>query len=475
MWYCFDESKSLDAFIKGDTVAVMKTNTNNMTEGNLRKQILEFAFPLFIGYLFQQLYSTVDSLIVGNLLGADALASVTSTGSVTYLLVGFFTGFSSGSSIVIARAIGGGNRKDTSDAVHTAVATGLICSVAATIAGVAGTPYLLKMMGTPDNVIGNSVLYLRIIFAGVSATILYNTFTGILQAGGDSKDPLHYLMISSCINVVLDLTLIGVFHMGVDGAAYATIFSQFVSMLLALHKLVTINDSIRLTLTKISVHRRHLTQIIRYGLPTAMQACVTDIANIMIQSYVNSFGSAAMAGIGAYSRIEGFGFLPITAFSLSMSTFISQNMGAKNYDRVKEGIRFGLTIGLICAECIGLCFFIFAPQLISMFVRDADVIAYGVSKARISGFFYFLLAFSHLVSAVMRGLGKPMAPMVVMLVCWCAVRVVIFSTVGRIFHYIQLTYWVYPFTWFLSSTAFILYAFHIYRNGIFNPERKENA
>ncbi len=448
-------------------LAPMKKNTTVMTEGNLYKQILTFAFPIFVGHLFQQMYSTVDSLIVGNLLGADALASVSSTGSLTFLIIGFFMGFSSGASIVIARNIGAGNKEGIRKAVHTAVAVGLIFSVILTAVGVLGSPIFLRMMGTPDNVIGNSILYLRIIFAGATATIMYNTFTGILQAGGDSRDPLIYLIVSSILNIFLDVLFIGGLHMGVDGAAFATIISQSVSTLLALRKLMTINDDIRVSLKSIGIDMEKLRMIIRFGLPTAMQACVTDLANVMIQSYINSFGSAAMAGIGAYSKVEGFGFLPVTAFSLAMGTFISQNMGAKKFDRVRAGIKFSLISGLICAEMIGLSFCIFAPQLIGLFVKEAPVIAYGVSKARISGFFYFLLAFSHLTSAIMRGVGKPMAPMVVMLTCWCLVRVVVFNTIGRIWHVIGLTFWIYPITWFLSGSAFIWYAIKLNREGFF--------
>lgn len=437
----------------------------NMTTGDHKKLILSFALPIFFGHLFQQFYSMVDSLIVGNLVGAQALAAVASTASLVYLFVGFFMGFANGSGIVIAKAIGSGDQDSTRKAVHTAVCVGIFCSILLTVGGIFLAPSILKLMGTPDDIIGQAKTYLMIFFGGSSGMIMYNTFTGILQAGGDSRDPLKYLIISSLLNVVLDLVFIAWFKLGVAGAAIATIISQFCSAFLALRKLLTIDDAIRVIPSEIRVDKMVLKDIIRFGMPTAMQGCVIDLSNVLIQSYINSFGSAAVAGIGAYNRVEGFGFLPVTAFSMAISTYISQNIGARKPDRVKKGMFFGLIVGVICAQVIGVGFVLFGRQLVGLFVRDPEVIEIGYGRAKACGTFYFLVAFSHLTSAVMRGIGKPTAPMIVMLTCWCAIRVLVFMTIGQIWHYIELTYWIYPITWSISTVVYLIYAAVLKKKG----------
>lgn len=437
---------------------------NLMTEGDLRKEIIFFTIPIFIGNLFQQFYNTADSLIVGNFLGAKALAAVSGVGSLVFLFTDFFMGFATGSGVVIARYVGAEKDGDTSRAVHTSVAIGLLLSLIMTAAGILLSPFLLQWMGTPGDVLDLSNTYLRIYFAGFTGLILYNTFTGILQASGDSRHPLYYLVASSLINIVLDIVFITVFHMGVGGAAAATILSEILTAVLAGWRLMHVHSSVRLSLKKISFDPEMLQQIVKYGIPTAMQGCVIDLSNILIQSYINSFGAAAMAGIGASTKAEGFIFLPVTAFSLSMTTFISQNMGAGKHERVREGIRFGFAVSLILIETLGVLLFVFAPQIISLFNQDPKVIAYGVLRARICAFFYFLVGFSHIASAVMRGLGKPAVPMVVMLVCWCAVRVAALFTIGEVWHNISLACWIYPVTWTMSAVVFVLELQKYFRN-----------
>ena len=298
-----------------------------MTSGDYRKKIIYFALPIFLGNLFQQFYNTADSLIVGNFLGSSALAAVSSTGSLIFLLIGFFLGFSSGSGVIIAREIGARNDENTTLAVHTAVTLGIMFSVGMTVCGVFFAEPMLHMIGIPESVFPEASLYVRIYFAGSTGLVMYNIMVGILQAAGDSRHPLYYLIASSLINIVLDLLFIAVFHMGVEGAATATIISQFVSMFLVLHRLMHIDSAYRIIPSKIRIAPQFLREIFAYGLPTAMQGCVIDFANLMIQAYINSFGQNAMAGIGAYSRIEGFMFLPVTAFGMALTTFVSQNIG----------------------------------------------------------------------------------------------------------------------------------------------------
>lgn len=430
-----------------------------MTNGNIKKLILAYAGPIFVGQLFQQLYNTADAMIVGNFSGQTSLAAITSIGSLSNLFVGFFTGFSTGASVIIAREIGANNATRTSNAIHTTVALGIVLSILMTFMGYFFSPSLLNMMGTPSDVYPLSLTYLRIYFLGSFPLIMYNMLVGILRAGGDSRHPLYYLIVSSLLNVVLDIIFVGNFKMDVSGAAIATVLSECVSMLLCLIQLVREEGLLHVSFKKIRFFKEDLFEIFRYGLPTGIQICVIDIANIMIQSYINSFGSIAVAGVGAYSKIDGFAFLPVTSFSMALTTFISQNKGAKEFERVKEGIRFGLFVSLVIVEIIGVLVYVFSPNLISLFNQNPEVIKYGVDRARTVSLFYCLLGFSHIVSAILRGYGKPVMPVVVMLVCWCAVRVITLMTIGNYIHDLYLTHWLYPITWFLSSVVYLYWLF----------------
>ena len=425
-----------------------------LTEGSFRRRIIGFAVPIFIGYLFQQLYNTADSLIVGNYLGENALAAVSSNGAFIYLFVGFFMGFATGAGVVIARHIGAGDAHHTSLAVHTTVAMGLVFSAIVSVGGVLITPSVLRWMGTPPEVFTESSKYLKIYFAGGTGLVMYNILVGILQASGDSRHPLVYLIVSSLVNVALDVLFVAGFKMGVEGAAYATIISQFLSMVLVAVRLMRSDSAIRVDVRRIRFDGESLRFIVRNGLPTALQACVIDLSNLLIQSYINSFGGLAMAGIGASTKVEGFAFLPVTAFQMSLTTFVSQNMGAKQYDRVRRGIRFGLTCAIAIIELLGAVLFLLAPQIVGLFNRNPEVVAFGVGRARVCALFFCLVGFSHVASAVMRGLGKPVTPMVIMLTCWCAVRILVLFTLGQALHDIRLAYWIYPFTWALSSVVY---------------------
>lgn len=426
-----------------------------MTEGNHKKEIIFFAIPVFIGALFQQMYNTVDSLIVGRFLGADALAAVSSTGALTFLLVGFFWGFSNGAGVLIARFIGARHKEKIFHAVHTTIGVGLICGIAMTVLGIVISPILLRIMKTPESVYVEAKIYLTIYFGGSFFLVMYNMMVAILQAAGDSRHPLYYLVISSLTNIVLDIVFIACFRMGVEGAALATILSECLSMLLCLQRLLRTEEDYRLTLSKIHFDRRCVMQIIHQGLPTAFQSTVIDIGNLLIQSYINSFGALAMAGIGAYTKVEGFCFLPVTSFSTAVTTFVSQNYGAGRMDRVRRGAFFSVLCVVVMIESIGVVMFLLAPQLVGAFSSNPSVIAFGVGRAKVCCLFYFLLGFSHIASAILRGLGKPVTPTIIMMVCWCAVRVASVLTIGRVFHTIALSYWLYPVTWALSTVLFV--------------------
>ena len=435
----------------------MAHTTEPMTQGPIWKRITYFALPILLGNLFQQMYNTADSLIVGNFLGKNALAAVSSTGSLIFMLIGFLSGIAIGAGVVISRYFGGNKLEEMSKAVHTTVAFGLVAGVVMTAVGVGLSPQILRWMDTPENVMYNSQLYLSIYLMGSLGSVMYNVCVGIMQAVGDSRHPLYYLIVSSVVNVVLDLFFIAVLGMGVDGAAWATIIAQYVSAIMCLWRLLRVKDNYRVELRKIRFHWDMLKRVVRFGLPSGVQNSIIAIANVVVQSNINHFGDAAMAGVGAYSKIEGFGFLPITSFTMAMTTFVGQNLGAGQIERTKRGARFGTITSVILAELIGVAVFIFAPQLIAAFDTSPDVIAYGVDKARTSVLFYCLLAFSHAMASILRGAGKAVVPMFVMMICWCIIRVSFLAIAVPLTGSIQMVYWVYPLTWFLSSVTFLWY------------------
>lgn len=428
-----------------------------MTEGSIWKKITFFAVPIFLGNLFQQMYNTADSLIVGNFLGSNALAAVSSSGNLIYLMIGFFNGIALGAGVVIARYFGARDQENVEKAVHTTVAFGIVASIVLTIVGVFFAPQILVWMQTPANVMPESTEYFRVYFMGSAGFVMYNMFVGILQAVGDSKHPLYYLILSSIINVVLDIVFITVFDMGVGGAAFATDISQVVSAVLCMIQLMRSKAEYRLNLRKIRFEWDIFKQVIQFGLPSGFQNSIIAIANVVVQSNINSFGEMAMAGCGAYSKIEGFGFLPITSFTMALTTFVSQNLGAKNYERTKKGARFGIACAMILAEVIGIIIFIAAPVFVAAFDRTPGVIVFGTERARTSALFYFLLAYSHSIAAVLRGAGKSVIPMIVMMIFWCVIRVAVLTGVSILIPSIAVVYWIYPLTWTLSSVAFFIY------------------
>jgi len=428
-----------------------------LTEGKISKKIILFALPIFLGNLFQQLYNVVDSLVVGNVLGKEALAAVSSTGSLIFLITGFINGIFVGAGVVISRYYGAKKEENLSIAVHTTIAFGLVAGILVTIIGMGFTPLFLRWMGTPDDVFINAVLYLRIYFAGGIAIVMYNTCMGIFQAVGDSKHPLYYLITAATINVVLDILFVAVFDFGVGGAAIATVISQFVSAILGFVKLTKVHGVHKVYIRKISINFSMLKNLLKMGLPTGIQNSVIAFANVIVQSNINSFESDAMAGCGSYSKLEGFAFLPITSFSMALTTFIGQNLGAKQYDRVKKGARFGLFGGVFLAELVGITIYILAPTLVGLFNSQPEVIKYGVMQGRTVSLFYFLLALSHCLSGILRGAGKTHIPMIVMLVSWCLIRISYITIAVRLVPDIRVIFWAYPLTWFISSVVFLIY------------------
>ena len=435
----------------------MHSKDHNLTEGSIWKAMLLFALPVFLGNVFQQLYNAFDAWCVGNYIGDNALAAVSSSGSLIFLMVSFFNGVAMGAGVIIARAFGAKQYDVMGKAIHTAIAFGLVTGTLLTIAGVALTPTILRWMGTPTDVLPESITYFRFYFYGALFTVMYNIFVGILHAVGDSKHPLYYLIFSTFINIALDMLFVAWIGLGVGSAAIATTISQGISALLCFLHLVRIPAPYQVSIRKIRFHKESLVQIIRYGLPSGVQNSVIALANVFVQTNINSFGKAAMAGCGSYSKLEGFAFLPVTCFTQAISTFVGQNLGAGHHDRVKKGVAFGVVCSCTMAELIGGLSYIFAPQLIGLFSETAEAIHFGTQHMRTICLFYFLLAFSHCIAGVMRGAGKATVPMFTMLACWCVFRVTYISIAVKFVNEITTVSWAYPITWSLSSIIFLIY------------------
>ena len=431
--------------------------TKDLTQGSPVRLILGFALPLLAGMLFQQLYSFVDTMIVGRFLGDEALAAVSSSGPLIFLMTSFFEGLTLGAGVAISRYFGAGDDARVERAIHANIFVNLLSGIFLTILGVLATPTILRWMGTDPEVLPDAISYFRYYFTGVLAVMLYNACKSVMNALGDSKRPLYYLLLSSAVNIVLDILFIGGFGWGVWAAAVATTISQAVSMVLCLIHLMKKGTIYQLKPKELRIDGEMLGQIVRYGLPSGVQNSVIGFANVIVQSNINSFGKVAMAAYGAYSKLEGFAFLPVTSFTMALTTFVGQNLGAGLHDRAKQGSRFGIIASVVIAELIGVTMYLLAPQLVAFFSPTPDVIALGTRQMRTTALFFCLLAYSHAVASICRGAGKAFVPMVIMLLFWCVVRITYITIVMRIIHEIQYIYMAYPITWSLSSIVYFLY------------------
>ncbi len=434
--------------------------------------MLLFALPVFLGNVFQQFYNAFDSWCVGNYIGENALAAVSSSGSLIFMMVSFFNGLSMGAGIIIARQYGARDYTAMSKAIHTAIAFGLCSGLLLTVAGVTFTPVILQWMGTPEEVLPESISYFRYYFCGAIFTVMYNIAVGILHAVGDSRHPLYYLIFSTFVNVCLDMLFVAVLGFGVGSAAVATTISQGISALLCYIHLIRSREPYRVRIRSIRFDKKSLMDIIRFGLPSGIQNSVIAMANVVVQANINSFGRSAMAGCGAYSKLEGFAFLPVTCFTQALSTFTGQNLGARQHDRVKKGVGFGIACSTVMAELIGVLSYLFAPQLIGLFNDSPEAIAYGTEHMRTICLFYCLLAFSHCIAGIMRGAGKATVPMFTMLACWCVIRVSYITVAVKYVNELRTVSFAYPLTWFLSSVVFLIY--FLKADWIHNFDRMEN-
>lgn len=434
-----------------------KTNTNLMTEGNIAKQLFFFSIPLILGNLLQQLYNTADSIVVGNFVGSNALAAVGSGTVLINLIIAFSQGTAVGAGVVIAQYIGAKHKEKLSEAVHTSVAIALIIGAALSLFGVLFSKTLLIWMKTPKEVLNESVVYLRIYFAGLIFNVIYNMAAGIMNAAGNSKRSLRYLAYASVTNIILDLLFVGLLKMGIMGAALATDISQLLSGILSMLFLMRVNEDYKVTLKKIKLHKESAKKIIRVGLPTGLQNTVISISNVLVQSGINGFGATAMAGFGAYLKVDGFNILPVLSFSMAATTFVGQNYGAGKIDRVKKGM--WITLGMVTLYTIvtGALLLIFSHQIIRLFSADTAVIAYGADAMKYFCPFYFVLGILNCLAGTVRGTGKTMPPMIIMLISMCIFRIFWIQLALPRIGTIEGIYMLYPISWAIGAAMMVLY------------------
>lgn len=439
--------------------AVKTPSQNNlMTEGSIVKSLLLFALPLIFGNLLQQLYNTADSIIVGNFVGANALAAVGSSGSPIYLLIGFSQGLAVGADVVVSQFLGAKDHREAQEAVHTSLAIAVIMGLLLTVGGIACGRALLVAMNTPAEVLGDAVTYIRIYFGGVLFSVVYNMTAGILNAAGNSRRSLIYLAWASVTNIVLDLVFIVIFRMGVAGAAIATDISQLVSCVLSLRFLIKSTDDCRVIPREIRLHKKMAARIIRVGLPTGIQNMVISFSNVLVQASVNSYGAAAMAGFAAYMKIDGFNILPVSSISMAATTFVGQNYGAGRLDRVKKGTWVTLAVGVVYTLATGALLLLGQDAIMHLFTNDETVVFFGEAAMHWFCPFYFLLSILHGLAGAVRGTGASIPPMVVLLVSLCLFRIVWIQWVLPLFSGIEGVFILYPVSWALGAGLMILYA-----------------
>ncbi len=444
---------------------VKKTNKYeiDMCNGPLFSKIMVFSLPLMLSGILQLLFNAADIVVVGRFAGSEALAAVGSTSSLINLLVNVFMGLSIGANVMVARYYGAGQQKELDDMIHTAILTSIVSGVALVFIGVIFAKPALTLMGTPDDVINHSVLYMRIYFVGMPVMMLYNFGSAILRAIGDTKRPLYYLLFAGVVNVILNLIFVICFHMGVAGVAVATVISQAVSAFLVVRCLVLNDGSVHLDLKRLRIHKDKLFKMIQIGVPAGLQGSMFSISNVLIQSSVNSFGSIAMAGNTAGQNLEGFAYTAMNALHQSAVSFTGQNYGARKYKRIAR-------ITVICEASVfavgfvlSMLIYIFSPQLLQLYSTDPEVIQFGINRLAIICTTYFMCGMMDVMVGVLRGMGFSIAPMLVSLTGVCVFRVVWIYTIFARFRSLPVLYISYPATWTLTFLVQLVLFLVVYR------------
>jgi putative MATE family efflux protein len=429
----------------------------DMTQGNITGHIIRFALPLLAGNLFQQMYNMVDTWVVGKFVSNEAYAAVGTVGPIVNMLIGFFLGLSSGAGVVISQYYGAKRREEVQRVVHTAIAMTLILGVVFTGIGLGMTPFMLRLMKTPDNVMPESTAYLTIYFSGILGLMLYNVGSGILRAVGDSKRPFYFLVVCAVMNTVLDLVFVLVFRMGVRGVALATILSQAVSAVLVLITLIRTEECIQLIPRQLRLHWDMLRKIIRVGIPAALQMAITSFSNIFVQSYINFFGDNCMSGWTTYAKVDQMIFLPMQSIALASTTFVGQNLGSKQVDRARKGVNRALMLAIGSTLILMVPVLLFAPQIVAFFNAKPEVVQYGSLLLRWMTPFYVLCCFNQVYSGALRGAGNSKAAMIIMLTSFVLFRQVYLFLMARIWNEIIPIAMSYPAGWLLSSVLSTVY------------------
>lgn len=434
-----------------------QTKTRNMTEGNIWMHLILFALPLLIGNLFQQLYNTVDSIVVGNFVSKTALAAVGSTDNIINTIIGFFSGLATGAGVVISHSFGSGDKKALHRAVHTTIMLTFVLSIFFTIAGLLLAPLFLKLMATPEDVLPEASAYLKIYFAGVSGLMIYNMGSGILRAVGDSRRPLYILIVCAVTNIVLDLVFVVYLGAGVEGVAYATIISQWISAILVLVILTKEQSDYRLVWKDLRIDKRTTLSILRIGFPAGLQMAITAFSNVFVQSYINQFGSSCMAGWTTYGKLDKFCLLPIQSLGLSITTFVGQNLGAKKMERARKGTAYAVILSIGAALILMMPVMAAAPMLATLFTNDPEVIAYGVWFIRLMMPFYVAISFNQILGNALRGAGNSVVPMILMMSSFIVFRQIYLFAISHIYNTITSVALGYPFGWILCSVLLMIY------------------
>ena len=436
--------------------------STDMTEGNILRHLISFAFPLLIGHLFQQLYNTVDAWVVGNYVSNEAFSAVGTLSPITNTLIGFFSGLAGGAGVVVSQFYGAKDIDKVQKAVHTAMSMTVILGILFTIIGVVTTPMMLGFTETPADVYPDSFAYLTIYFSGLCGLMIYNMGAGILRAVGDSKRPFIFLVVSAVINTVLDLIFVIVFSWGVKGVAYATIIAQAVSAVLVIITLATSkNEAVRLSIKKLRLDIVMLGKIVKIGIPTALQLAITSFSNVFVQSYINHFGSEFMGGWTAYLKLDAFTMLPAQALSIAVTTFVGQNVGKKDYERAKKGANVGFVVAIVSTVTLITLMMIYAPMLVRFLNKEAGetVINYGTVIIRMLSPFYVFPCVNQIFSGALRGSGNSRVPMIVSLSSFVVFRrVYLYIATTFVANTYQIVSFAYPLGWILcGSTIFIYY------------------
>ena len=443
-----------------------KTDTN-MTSGPIWRHLLDFAWPMAIGLLFQQLYNTVDTVIVGQFVGKTAQAAVGSTGSIINTIVGFCAGLATGASVLISQRYGARDNEGLSKAVHTAISMTIVISLISTVLGLSIIQPMLRFMRTPENVWNEAQQYLTIYFSGVAGVLFYNMSSGILRAVGDSRRPLIFLIISALLNIVLDLTFVLAFHLGVAGVAYATVIAQCISAALVLITLSREHNSYGLRWHRLHIDRASLVKILRVGLPSSIQSAITSFSNVFVQSYINNFGDACMAGYGVYNKLDAFVLIPMQSIGMSSTTFVGQNWGACDAKRARDGVRTAIFITLSTTAVLGGTVLILSKQLLGFFSPEADVVEYGTRFLRIATPFYLMLGFNQILAGALRGTGDATVPTLMMLCSYVLFRQIYLAVTNAMNLGFVSVALAYPLGWVVCSCLlFIRYMKSPLKRGI---------